>query len=312
MALGSWQGIYNAVILDLMEQKRERQLLLLMFIATHADQFGFAFPGRARQWTKRHVSKNTQLKDEQWLAENQYITVEDIEDFKTRQTRPFYQISPRVIYVRPELQEYCEAVFDGFRDRDYAWEKKVDLILLRTKESQPESLTRSRTSYKNQLQDLDTEPDTGPAATAATQKVRKATTMRNGPDQTEGQTTQRRQAQDRKNTPTGSGSGDEFDALLSPTVDDDRMIQEIRHIASTTEYQAREVVEIYPRDAIVHWLRLTARRRQKGELSNPGGWFFRMLKTQTPYPKHLWPDEWIEQAAYQDKQNRPDTDDMEI
>jgi hypothetical protein len=322
MALGSWQGLYNAVILDLMAQGQERQLLLLMAITTHADEFGFAFPGRARQMALRHCGENTHKHDEAWLVKNHLITVEDIEDVITRQTRPFYQISPRAIYIRPELQEYCEAVFDGLRHRDIAWEKKVDRIL-RTegsgradlslssvKDSQPESLTRIRTRRSNQTQNPPTKPDTEPAEDATTQKERTTTTMRNGTAQGEAQQSQRRKAQDRKKTPPGGGSaGDEFEALLSPTVDDDQMVQEIRHIASTTEYQAQEAVDTYTRPSLVVCLRKTARRRKRGNLSNPGGWFFTLLKKEGVHIETPGPNG---QANYQDWETGTNTDDMEV
>jgi hypothetical protein len=293
MALGSWQGLYNAVILDLMAQQREREMLLLMAIGTHADEFGFCFPGRARLFGIRHCAKTTQLRDEAWLVANLYITVEDIEDPVRRQTRPFYQISPRVMYMRPELQEYCEEVFDGIRFRDYAWEKKLDLILRSTKnsvedggglilsstkESQPESLTRIRTRNQNQTQDQKQNQTQNQRGSAPRQNGRTATTTRSD-DQREAPTDQRRKAQDRKNNPQVGGP-DEFDALLSPNVDDARLVKEIVHVASTTEYQAQDAVATFPREGIVHWLRITAQRRAKGQLNKPGGWFFRMLQTQ--------------------------------
>lgn len=314
MALGSWQGLYNAVILDLMSQQRERELLLLMAISSHADQFGFCFPGRARQATLRHCAKSTQLKDEMWLQANRLIVVEEVPDLMRRQTRPFYQVSPRAIYIREELQEYCEAVFDGIRYRDFAWEKKLDLILRSTKDSQPESLTRSTTRISNQTQNPNTEPNTEPADDAKTQKGRNAPTMRSAApklEQSEAPKSQRRKAQPRKTNPQ-AGGGDEFDALLSPTVDDDRIVLEIVHVVSTTKYQAQDAVATYPRDAIVHWLRRTAQRRARGTLSKPGGWFFTNLQKQTPLPEQHWPAEWIAQRLINDETSDPNSHDMEV
>ena len=111
MALGSWQSLYNEVVLDLMAQNRERELLLLMAINAHANPFGFCFPGRARLMGIRHLSKKVQRELEEWLVKNGYITVEEIDMPEFGMSRPLYQISPRVMYVREEMQEYCEAVF---------------------------------------------------------------------------------------------------------------------------------------------------------------------------------------------------------
>lgn len=323
MALGSWQSLYNEVVLDLMAQRRERELLLLMAINAHANPFGFCYPGRARQMSIRHLSKKVHRETEEWLVNNGYITVKDIDVPELGMSRPLYQISPRVMYVREDMQEYCEAVFDGDRDRDLAWEKRVTLILSSTKESgglnhfstndsQPDNQIQkpeSRTSVSNH-----THNQHHNQRAAQKQKGRNPSTMRSGPsDQREAQKPQRRKAQDRKNEPPGGVSaGDEFEALLSPTVDNDRMIREICHVASTTEYQAKEVVETYPRDAIVYWLRRTAHRRQRGTLDNPGGWFFTSLKKNTPLPESQWPDEWREQKAYRDKQKPQNSDDMEV
>lgn len=300
MALGSWQGLYNAVILDLMEQGRERQLLLLMAIASHCDAFGFCYPGRARLGLMRHHSKTTILRDEAWLVEQGHITVEEVHNPRRRQDEPHYQVSPRTLYVREDLQAYCEAVFDGVRDRDYGFENRVLVNLFSTNDSQPENqpepepetepalATKHRTRKHNQLRD------------AERQKGRNATTTGNAPEQSEAPKSQRRKAQDRKNEPPGGGSvGDEFDALLSPTVDNDRLIQEIIHIASTTQYQAAEAVENYPREGIVWWLRKTAVRRQNGTLSKPGGWFFTSLRKNVA-PLNVGPNG---QSTYQSNED---------
>lgn len=297
MAYGSWQSLYNEVVLDLMEQQREKELLLLMAINAHASPFGFCFPGRARLLSIRHCSKNTELASERWLVTHKYITVEEIEMPQFGMSRPLYQISPRVMYVREEFQDYCEAVFDGVRGRDLAWEQKVRLILSSTKDSQPEALPESEpellTSVSNHLHN-----QTHNQRAAHGQKKRNTTTMRNGKAQSEAPKTQRQTAQNRKNEPPGGVSGgDEFEALLSPTVDDARLVAEIRHVASTTEYQAWDAVKTYTRASLVVVLRKTARRRERGTLGNPGGWFFTALKKQGQYIDPPGPNG---QSTYQD------------
>jgi hypothetical protein len=320
MALGSWQSLYNTVVLDLMAQQREKELLLLMAINSHSNAFGFCFPGRARLLTIRHCSKKTEAEAEYWLVKNGHITVEEIEIPQMGLSRPLYQVSPRTMYVREEFQEYCEAIFDGLRHRDLQWEKKITLILSGTKESgggdsfQHERITtrvfnQNQNQYQNQTQDQ-TQNQTQNQRATQKQERRTATTMRNGrndeTDQSEAQPDQRRKAQNRKKEPPGGGSGgDEFEALLSPTVDDDRMVAEIRHVASTTEYQAQEAVATYPREGIVYWLRKTAQRRQRGTLASPGGWFFTALKKNIPPLDQ-------EQSTYQDKQNGNHSGEMEI
>lgn len=325
MALGSWQSLYNTVVLDLMAQQREKELLLLMAINSHSNAFGFCFPGRARLLSIRHCSKKTEAEAEQWLVKNGHITVEEIEIPQMGMSRPLYQVSPRTMYVREEFQDYCEAVFDGLRHRDLQWEKKITLILSSTKESgggdsfQHERITtrvfnQNQNQYQNQSKNQSQNQTPNQRATQKQEK-RTATTMRNGEQgekaQSEAQPDQRRKAQNRKKEPPGGVSaGDEFEALLSPTVDDDRMVQEIRHIASTTEYQAREAVETFTRESLVQWLRPTALRRQRGQLSSPGGWFFQMLRRNG---ERLDPGEPNgHPMTYQDFENDQHSDDMEI
>jgi hypothetical protein len=323
MALGSWQSLYNTVVLDLMAQQREKELLLLMAINSHCNAFGFCFPGRARLRSIRHCSKKTALDAEQWLVNNGHITVEEIEIPQMGMSRPLYQVSPRTMYVREEFQDYCEAIFDGLRHRDLAWEKKITLILSSTKESgggesfQHERITtrvfnQNQNQYQNQTQDQTHNQHHNQWATPKQEK-RTATTMRNGESgektQSEAQPDQRRKAQNRKKEPPGGGSGgDEFEALLSPTVDDDQLVAEIRHVVSTTEYQAQEAVETYTRETLVHLLRIAARRRKKGQLSSPGGWFFTALRKQGERIDPIMPNG----QTYQDFENDNHSDDMEV
>lgn len=278
MALGSWTGIYIRVIQELMEQRKEQELLLLLAIQKHCDPFGFCFPGRAKLMRMRHVSKPRYEAREAFLVDEGYIVVTEVFNARRRQYEPDFQVSPRALYVRPEVQVYCEAVFDGIQDRDFALEKMFLVNLFSTKESQPEALPESENRRSKPASG--NSPKTrnhNQRGSALTQKGRTPTTMRNGgqPAAAIQPTAVQREAH-REDNPQAGGP-DEFAALLLPDVDDDRMIQEIRHLVATTEHQARRAVTNYPREGIVHWLEHTARRRQKGELANPGAYFFTML-----------------------------------
>jgi len=303
MALGSWQGLYNTVILDLMAQRRERELLLLMAIARFADPLGFAFPGRARLEARRRVSKQKHLMRETWLVENGLLAVENVYNLYRRQEEPHFQISPQALYIRDEFVPYCHAVFTSQRVRDFVLEKALLVTLSREKESQPDALPES-------------EPEPEPDAVSSL-KTRENNQRAPFRKRTQGRTTGnvRRNArpdqpaaanqpaatQNRKNQPPGGVSAeDEFSALLSPTIDDSRIVAEIQHVATTTPHQAAHLVKVYPREAIVHWLRICAVRRSKGELKNPGGWFFRTLQSNTPLPIEHWPLWAQQQKSTQD------------
>lgn len=282
MALGPWMGIYISVSDDLMAARREQELLLLMAIARHADPLGFCFPGRARLMALRHAGDRKHDERLAFLVDHHYVIYSEVYDHRRRHTMPEYQVSPHAMYIRPEMQDYCEAVFFDGKPRDFDIEQLWYVSLLCEKDSQPDSLTRGI----NQTQ----EPASGTSSKTrnhnqlfAAREPDKATTMRNAPKPVQRTSAnQRRPAQQQKEESPLRDS-DEFHALLSDDVDDDRIAQEIKLLVSTTLKQAKKAVATYPREGIVFWLEHTARRRQKGELSKPGGYFFNLLQ------KHVAP-----------------------
>lgn len=314
MALGSWMGIYISVSDDLMAERREQELLLLMAIMRHCDRLGFCYPGRARLMAMRRISQPVYERRLAFLEERGYVRMTESWDWRRRQPQFDFQVSPLAIYIREEFQEYCQAVFDGFQERDPATEK----MLLENHFSTNDSLQKG--VQENHFSTNDSQPETEPESLpesetrrskpdartrhsnqrgdAGMQQGRNASTMRNGTqrDSAKQPTATQREAH-RKNNPQAGGP-DEFEALLSPTVDDDRLIQEIKHAVSTTEHQAAAAVATYPREEIVHWLRQTAIRRAKKELGKPGGWFFSMLRKHAlpidiPEPQNKPMDEWF-------------------
>lgn len=281
MALGSWQGLYNAVVDTLMEERREQELLLLMAIARHADRLGFAFPGRARLMAKRRISQPVYERRLSFLVERDMVRVYEGWDYRRRQVQFDFQVSPRVLYVRPEFQSYCEKVFDAVQERDFALENYLLENHFSTNDSQPETEPDAVPESETRR----SQPDAGTSAhnqrgASPRQQLRTPSTMRNGAqrDSAKQPTADNATAHKEKNPQAGGADGDEFSALLSPTVDDDRIVQEIKHVATTTEHQAKNAVATYEREQIVHWLRETAIRRAKHQLKNPGGYFFRMLE----------------------------------
>lgn len=288
MALGSWMGIYISVSDDLMAQRREQELMLLMAIARHADRLGFCYPGRARLMEIRHVSQPVYERRLAFLEEHHHVRVLEGYDWRRRQKQFDFQVSPRVLYVREEFQLYCEQVFDGVEERNLALEKWLLENHFSTNDSQPET-------EPDALPDSVTRRSEADAVTrlnnqrgnARIQTGRNASTMRNGaqPAAAPQPTANSREAH-RENNPQAGGA-DEFDQLIE--VDDGRLIDEMKHAVATTKHQAKMIVATYPREGIIHWMRITAQRRAKGELSKPGGWFYKMLQMhvepiETPGP----------------------------
>lgn len=287
MALGSWTGIYIRVIDELMEQRREQEFLLLLAIQKHSDPLGFCWPGKRALMRIRHAGGKKHDERLAFLVDEQYITYAEVYDYRRRQDVPEYQVSPRVLYVRPEFQDYCEKVFDGVQERDFSAEKKLISDFLSTKESQPESLPESETRRSEPASGTSPKTRQHNQLTATPkQQGRKASTMRNGAEpENSDSNKQRRPAQPREENPVFRES-EEFHALLSPDVDDARMADEIRLGVGTSPAQAADAVATYPREELVYWLEQCARRRQKGTVGKPGGWFFTMLKKHAR-PKNI-------------------------
>lgn len=310
MALGSWQGLYNTMIDALMDEQREQELLLLMAICRHVDPLGFCYPGRARLMARRRISQPVYERRLAFLVERKLVRVEESYDYRRRQTQFDFQVSPRALYVREEFQEYCERVFDGIEDRNLRLEKWLLENHFSTNDSQPESEpdvspeSLTRHSQPAKATRIRTSGD------AEKQTGAQASTMRNAKTEQPQAGRQRRKAQNRKNDPQAGGpppaAVEEFQRLLSPTVDNQVIVDAIRLTVSTTEHQAREAVATYPRAHIVFWLQKTAERRKKGTLSKPGGWFFKNLREQTPFPEDQWPDWAREQKAVKDQEQTTD------
>lgn len=270
MAIGSWMGLYISVVDELMAMRREQELLLLMAIARHADRLGFCWPGRSRLMALRHAGERKHNERMTWLQEHNYVRVVETWDYRRRQWQQDYQISPCVIYVREEFQDYCERVFNGDQERDYTLENKLVQNFLSLKDSQPESLPESETRR------IQPAPGTNRRTSNHNQRSNRATKQegRNASTMRSAQTEQTENAKrTEKENPQAVGPVD-FDVLIH---DQELLIKAIMHVASTSEHQSRTAVDTYPIDQIIHWLRNTYTRRQKGELMKPGGYFFRML-----------------------------------
>lgn len=290
------------------EKQEDQYLLLFLAIARHADPLGFCFPGKARLMKMRHSGEGRHDVRFAWLLDHDYIAVGDLYDVFSRRMKPYIQVSPFKLYVRPEFQDYCEKVFSG-DEREMSTEQ----ILLRgvslssTKDSQAESL--SSESKQRKQPDSVSSPIKQKNTSAKTESSAKAGAgagLREGQQRT-AQNQQRHPTQDRKEESLFRES-DEFHALLSPDVDDERIAQEIKLGVGTRIEQAREAVATYPREAIVHWLEVTVRRRQKGALTKPGGFFFKKLRTQADRIETIMPNG----QTYQDFENDNHTDDMEV
>lgn len=271
MALASWTGLYTPVVQSLMRQKRIKELLLLQTISQHADPFGFAFPGPKALMGLMRCSKKTLEGLSAFLEEGEYIKIYRTYNPRRGKTDTDYQINPCVLYVRDELQGYCQALWDG-GERDFRAEKIYRQNLSSTKESQPESESESEsesvTRIRNQSQHHHTPTKKNDARPMTTR-------------QREAQQNQRPQAQDSKDNPQAGGALPKRD--LTPfrkalaTLDDEQLAQDIKLTVGTQISQARYAVATYNRAQLCVVLELVRQKRGRGELAKPGGYFFATL-----------------------------------
>jgi hypothetical protein len=269
-----------------MKAKRIKELLLLQAIAQHADPFGFAFPGIKALKSLIRCSKATLDRLMTFLVEGEYIKVYETYNPRRGKTDTDFQISPCVLYVRDEIQAYCEALWMG-QERDFSTEKKFRENLLRTKESQPDSDSESVPDSETRLMNQNQHHHHHRAQKA--QKPAAAPRVTTG-DQRESAKQQRQPAQTEKDNPQAGGPGRPTNRDLAPfrkpfaTLDDEDLAQDIKITVGTQLTQARYAVATYDRGELRIALELTRQKRARGELSKPGGYFFAMLNNGVIVP----------------------------
>lgn len=278
MALASWTGLYTPVVQSLMRQKRIKELLLLQVIAQHADPFGFCWPGAKTLRGLMRCSQPTLEKLMDWLANENYIKVYQTYNPRRGKEEIDYQVNPRVLYVREEIQEYCDALWDG-EDRDFFFEKKIRGNLFSTKESQPESESDSDSESANQSQDHHHHHNAAVKKQGKDGASLREIPQRKTTEQRDSATNQRT-AQNSKDNPQAGGPA--RDPL--PNVDDETLAREIVLTVGTQITQARAAIKTYPRPEVLIALELTRQKRSRGELAKPGGYFFATLKNGVIVP----------------------------
>lgn len=274
MALASWTGLYTPVVQSLMRDKKVKELLVLHAIAGYADPFGFAFPGAKVLMHLVRCNKANLERFIAYLVEQGYLKVYEVYNPRRGKTDTDYQVSPCVLYVREEIQAYCEALWDG-EDRDFKAEKKYRENLSSTKESYPESESESVPDSENRLRNQSQHHH--PALTP--KESRPVTTRLAKSEQRDSAIPQRRKAQTEKNTPPEGAAKRDLSAYRKPfaTLDDEDLAQDIKLTVGTQISQARYAVATYDRAELRIALELTRQKRSRGEVAKPGGYFFAML-----------------------------------
>ncbi len=287
MALASWTGLYGHVIRDMMRKKQIKELALLQLIATCADPFGFGFPGPKLLLPLMHCSKATLSRLMTLLEEHQYIKIYETSNPYRGTKSVDIQVNPRVMYVREEIQAYCDGLWDG-EFRDSFVEKRFRENLFSTKESQPESesesLPDSESSESNQSQHHQRPLRANAVPPVTTGHAKKPTKQRESAIPS-----QRPPAQSEKPNPQAGGAARpkrDLTPYRKPlsTMDDEDLAQDIKLTIGTQLTQARWAVTTFNRSELCIALELTRQKASRGELGKPGGYFFAMLENGVILP----------------------------
>lgn len=149
MAIGSWNALYTHIEQKFMLRRQWRQFHLLKVLCQHADCFGLSFPGPERISALTGIGTEKQINATlEWLVDGEYVKVHEEWNRRKRVWDREFQVSPLVMYIREELQGYCEKVwFSGDRDFDFEGD-----VIKRNGQPSPESESESTSDNHPQNQ----------------------------------------------------------------------------------------------------------------------------------------------------------------
>ena len=228
-----------------------------------------------------------------WLQDEGYIALRETYNPRRGRMETDIQVNPCALYIREEAQKYCESLWAG-AERDYVQESTVR-NLFSTKESQPESYPESVTRVSDQNQNhrraLSDKKSSGGAAQGAARTGQ-------GPQIPQGKgkrhtaamhDTAQGKAQPKQRNAQAQDVTDSSALVKFSTMDDEDLAQAIALTVATRIQQARQAVASYPRAVIESALHTTAAKRRRGELGNPGGYFFKLLQGESAPPPAAYP-----------------------
>jgi hypothetical protein len=307
MALSSWNALYTYVEQKFMKKRQWRYLHLLKVFVQHADPFGMSYPGPDRIKDLTGIGTERQINATlEWLVDGEYIRVHEEWNRWKRANDRIYQVSPLKMYIREELQSYCEKVWlTGDRDFDF----EVDVI---KRNGQPTSEPESESSTDNHHQNHHHHPANNDAPKEQGQKrVRPRDYVK-----------QREQRENNADWPTekdpqagGPPPPDKPDLrkYRSPLlgVQEDHA-QDIKTMIGVRINQARALVANYPIDVIDVAKRAVLNAMERGAAKDPPALFTHLVKKAavSPSDKTLYPTRAEQMAAENDRLTYQDNDDQ--
>lgn len=283
MALSSWNALYTSVEQKFMRKRQWRQLHMLKVFVQHADPFGLSYPGTDLITELTGIGTIKQINEIlQWLVDGEYVKVWETWDRKRRKWDRDYQVSPLVMYIREELQGYCENVWvSGDRDLDF----EADVI---KRNGQPTSEPESEPTSVNQHQNQHHHP----AKYAAKQQGQAV------PPVTTGKTARKRKtgtsrSTEKENPQAGGPVPPEKTDLRkyqSPLPSGEDRAQDLTLMFRMRISQARSLVANWSAETIDAAAHAVMSAMEKGQCNNPAGLLTYLVKRggSSPDDKQLY------------------------
>lgn len=149
MAVSSWNALYTHIEQKFMRKRQWRQLHLLKVFVQHADPLGLSYPGFDLIKDLTGIGTMAQVNENlQWLVDGEYVKVWETYNPRRRTWDTDYQVSPMAMYIREELQGYCEKLWlTG--ERDFGLEDAIVIKRNGQPSSEPESEPTSVNHHQN-------------------------------------------------------------------------------------------------------------------------------------------------------------------
>lgn len=292
MALSSWNGLYNHIEQRFMLKRRYKLFFLLKAIAQHVDAFGLCYPGPKRLMKLSGLGTEKELNEGlQFLVDGEYIKIWETWNPRRKIYDIDYQVSPYVLYVREELQGYCEWIWQtGERDFD----KESAIVIKRN--AQPDSESESKQpESNNQNQNHHHHPDSIASKTLMTRSASDYTNQPEGPQRKKRKRPAGKTRSTEKETAHAGGPPPEkidlrkYQSPLPHTQEDHA--QDLVVMFRMRISQARGLVATYGPDLVARAAVAVQDAMNKGHVNNPPGLLTHFLKRGaiSPEDKTLYP-----------------------
>lgn len=319
MALSSWNGLYNHVEQRFMLKRRYKLFFLLKAIAQHADEFGLCYPGPDRLKKLTGLGTDKELNEAlQFLVDGEYIKIWETYNPRRKVYDRDYQVSPFALYVREELQGYCEHIWEtGERDFD----KESAIVIKRN--GQPESESESnQPESNNQNQNHHHHPTDIASKKLTTGSAPDYTNQSAGPQRKKRKPSSGKARSTEKENPQAGGRAPVPEKLdlrkyQSPLPhDQEDQAQDLVVMFRMRISQARGLVATYAPELVARAAVAVQDAMKRGAVNNPPGLLTHFLKRGaiSPEDKQLYPTraEQIEaqnaQFTYQDDEDQTQGD----